>query len=139
MNYQGYLKRFLKSNLFILGRFQLYNDAGKLLFECFTLELPWHFNEVANSCIPLGSYDCVLHNSPKFGVVFKVLKVLNRSEILLHKGNTVKDTKGCILLGSSVIIDDVSLMASLSNSKVAFDKLMGLGVKKFNLKITELC
>lgn len=139
MIYQGYLKRFLKSNLFIVSRFQLYNGTGVLLFECFALELPNRNNEVANSCIPLGSYECILHNSPKFGIVFKVLNVVNRSEILFHKGNTINDTKGCILLGSACVFDNVRLLASLTNSKIAFDKLMSLGVKKFNLKITELC
>ncbi len=37
--------------------------------------------------------------SPRFGETFEVKRVKNRSHILFHCGNTVSDTKGCILVG----------------------------------------
>ena len=66
---------------------------------CVTLELPWCDNSRDISCIPTGSYLCQRTQSPRFGDAFAVRKVQGRSHILLHKGNTVGDTSGCILLG----------------------------------------
>ena len=76
-------------------------------FSCRTGELPW-FNNARNvSCIPEGVYDCVLIRSRKFGQVFLVKEVKNRSGILFHSGNLSGSKRdgyrthsyGCILLG----------------------------------------
>ncbi|MGL5336149.1 MAG: DUF5675 family protein [Enterovibrio sp.] len=64
-----------------------------------TLEDKWRENERGVSCIPKGSYGVVLHESPKFGTCYKVLDVPERSDILIHAGNSHLDTTGCILLG----------------------------------------
>ena len=66
-----------------------------------TLERPWINNHDSISCIPEGSYVCKRIVSPKFGDTFQVTDVEGRSEILFHKGNTIEDSHGCILLGSS--------------------------------------
>lgn len=67
--------------------------------RCMTLEPPWLNNKVNISCIPVGVYQVVRVNSPKYGETFMVKNVSGRSHILFHKGNTVNDTKGCILTG----------------------------------------
>jgi hypothetical protein len=67
--------------------------------ECVTLEDVWRNNEKSISCIPVGRYPLKLHRSPKFGLVYRVENVPERSDILIHAGNTHKDTHGCILLG----------------------------------------
>lgn len=64
-----------------------------------TLELPWLENARNISCIPMGIYKCQRVNSPKFGVAYHLLDVPERSEILIHAGNTIEDIEGCILLG----------------------------------------
>jgi hypothetical protein len=64
-----------------------------------TLENPWKNNIRDESCIPPGKYDCKRVISPRFGETFEVLKVSGRSHILFHKGNTMDDTAGCILVG----------------------------------------
>lgn len=64
-----------------------------------TLEDKWRDNERNVSCIPKGSYIVALHKSPKFGKCYQVVNVPNRSDILIHAGNTHVDTQGCILLG----------------------------------------
>ena len=64
-----------------------------------TLERPWGDNASQMSCIPAGVYQCRKIRSPKFGVTFEVLDVPDRSHILFHKGNTIEDTQGCILIG----------------------------------------
>lgn len=74
-------------------------------FSCFMSELPWRNNEKTKSCIPTGLYEVRWHRSPKFGYVYKVFAVPNRSEILFHSGNYVGDvlfgyksnSYGCLL------------------------------------------
>lgn len=68
---------------------------------CATLELPDRENKSNESCIPEGDYFCGRVQSPKYGATYGVLDVPGRSHILFHAGNTIQDTKGCILLGES--------------------------------------
>ena len=63
-----------------------------------TLERPWSENMASVSCIPSGTYVCRRVRSPAFGDTFEVMNVPNRSHILFHKGNTLDDTHGCILV-----------------------------------------
>ena len=64
-----------------------------------TLELPWKNNAEYLSCIPSGLYVCRRVNSVRFGDVFEVQDVPNRSHVLFHRGNTLANTEGCILVG----------------------------------------
>lgn len=51
-------------------------------------------------CIAPGTYSIDFHYSPKFGKYMLTLcGVSGRSGILIHSGNTPKDTSGCILVG----------------------------------------
>ena len=76
-------------------------------FSCYTLELPWRDNQRNISCIPTGEYHVDIRLSPKYGRIYWVRKVPNRSYILIHSGNWAGDTSkglnthvnGCILLG----------------------------------------
>ena len=66
---------------------------------CFTLERPWKDNQREVSCIPPGLYRCQRVVSEKFGETLLVTNVPNRDGIVFHCGNTVENTKGCILVG----------------------------------------
>ena len=68
---------------------------------CTTLEPQWYNNKKNDSCIPVGVYCCERESSPKYGNVFQVKDVPQRSHILIHAGNILADTDGCILLGNS--------------------------------------
>jgi hypothetical protein len=70
---------------------------GKLLVNgelfCDTLEN-------AKKIIPTGAYKIALVWSNKFHRVLPELaNVPNRTAIRIHRGNSVKDTQGCILVG----------------------------------------
>lgn len=65
----------------------------------YTLERPWIDNKKNISCIPEGKYPIYTFKHPKWGEVIGLRDVLNRSEILIHPGNYVDDTEGCILPG----------------------------------------
>jgi len=78
---------------------------GMLVFKkyvFYTLENPWLDNQHNISCIPTGKYRCEFLKksaSGKYNDVYWVRDVPDRSEILIHPGNWVRNTKGCILIG----------------------------------------
>lgn len=100
-----------------------------------TLEPPWRNNAPKLSSIPLGTYLCQRVNSPKFGDTFEVTDVEGRENILFHTGNWVKDTEGCILLGTYLDYD----MNQIFLSKDAFRKWHGSlsSYREFYLSIEE--
>ena len=88
---------------------------------CFTLERS--NTDVLHPCIPAGTYRVLLQYSPHFGRPMPHLQdVPGRTDILIHWGNFVMDSKGCILVGDKT----ASMGASgyfLPNSRTTFDKL----------------
>ena len=89
---------------------------------CDTLELPYRDNQRSVSCIPAGEYKVRLRlprESATRDYIHLIVKdVKNRSHILFHRGNTAKDTRGCILVGQGTQQDIVH------NSTLAMDLLI---------------
>lgn len=55
------------------------------------------------TAVPAGTYDVALTRSPKFGRLLPILiDVPGMTGIRIHRGNTVADTRGCILPGRYV-------------------------------------
>lgn len=79
-----------------------YASPDGLMPICLTLEDPWLDNQANISCIPAGAYLCKRTESPRFGDVYEITNVVGRSHVLFHKGNTIHDTNGCVLLGASI-------------------------------------
>ena len=91
-----------------MGRLFIGND-----FAGYTLERPWLDNQRNVSCIPEGVYQGALQPSPRFGRVLpELLDVPGRSQILIHPGNKVQDSQGCILLGEERNIEAEEVYAS---------------------------
>ena len=64
-----------------------------------TLELPYKNNLINVSCVPEGAYVCesgAIRGKP----CYYLKDVPGRTSIAIHVGNTVDDTRGCILIGS---------------------------------------
>jgi hypothetical protein len=103
-----------------------------------TLEDPWHDNAPNESCIPEGHYTCIRIKSPRFGETFQILDVPGRTYILFHKGNTIADTKGCVLVGEefSTAGDQPVLAGSGRGYGEFMDRLKG--VVMFSLKIVNV-
>lgn len=95
-----------------------------------TVELPNLDNKPMVSCIPEGTYTVKKRFSPvvkrtskgKFEQGWEVNHVPNRSYIMVHIGNTVKDFNGCIGVGTAHGV--VHGLDGVLNSRVAFDKFM---------------
>ena len=80
------------------GTFGVLLIEGELL--CYTLERPFLYNIRNESCIPCDIYLCSYVTGAKKGYLLQ--DVPNRSGIMIHAGNTLSDTSGCILLGKSL-------------------------------------
>ena len=102
------------------------STMGKLFLNgeefCDTLELPWKENKRSISCIPAGEYDARLRlpreSATREYIHLLIKDVPNRDYILVHIGNTTKDTKGCILVGQS------RKQHSVGNSTLAMELLI---------------
>lgn len=68
-------------------------------YVCMALEPPWLENRRNVSCIPCGTYPLKRYKHRTRGDVWRVEGVPDRSGILIHPGNSVEDTRGCILPG----------------------------------------
>lgn len=113
-------------------------------FKCFTLELPWRDNQSNISCIPADSYPTVIRVSPRFGQVYWVKEVPNRSFILIHSGNWAGDiakgykshVNGCILLGKRMGL--LANQLAVLNSRITVKEFMRrLEFQPFTLNIHE--
>jgi len=127
--------------LIIRDTFTKNSTIGKLYLNgeqmCDTLENPYLNNQKNISCIPAGEYKVRIRvareSATRDYVHLLVQDVPNRSYILFHRGNTAKDTSGCILVGLKRKQDFVS------NSTLAMNLLMkeiiNLGGENINLII----
>jgi len=92
-------------------------------WACCTLELPWRENENRRSCIPPApsegviTYKAKRHESPRYGETLYLPGVPDRSEILIHAGNYVSDTLGCILVGAQFRDLDGDSLTDVTSSR----------------------
>lgn len=109
------LKRIALRQDYTIGR--LYVDGA---YQCDTLEPPvrdLNRNGVfdngekkvaGHTAIPYGTYDVVVNISPKFKRLLpRLLRVPQFDGVLIHRGNAVKDTAGCILVGENKAVGKV--------------------------------
>jgi len=127
--------------LIIRDTFTKKSTIGELFLNgermCDTLELPWKDNQRSISCIPEGVYKVRLRlareSATRDYLHLLVEDVPNRKWVLVHRGNSAKDSRGCILVGLGSQQDFVQ------NSTLAMDLLMkeilNLGGTNINLII----
>ena len=100
-------------------------NGKRIMFtqQCDTLEPQWRDLKKekkvrGKTAIPEGKYKIVMSPSAKFHRNMPYLKDVPQFEgIMIHPGNTVKDTIGCILVG-------VKSGTGLLVSRVTFEKIM---------------
>lgn len=127
------LTRFLDTGKETLG----YLECEDLLFYLWTLELSWKENERRKSCIPCPKnfYLVRNHRSPNHGECFRLDYVKDRLNILIHKGNTIKDTKGCIIVGMS--LGNIKGKPAVLQSTEALQLLRSIFKTDFKLNIID--
>lgn len=99
-----------------IGQFTVFKGTKPEIFQCKTMELPYRDNQKNISAIPKGEYQCKIITSPKFGKVFEVTKVPNRTGILLHPANYSRQLQGCIALGETFSDIDKDGTIDITNS-----------------------
>lgn len=83
------------------------------------------------TAIPEGQYKIVLSPSSKFHKIMPFLQnVPQFNGVMIHPGNTPKDTQGCILTGT---LDGNNLKLS----RIAFDKILRI-IKTHNVNTIEI-
>ena len=109
-------------------------DGSKLC----TVEKPWVNNEPFNSCIPIGTYK-VRHKRFNRGgyQALEILDVVNRTHILFHIANYVREVVGCVGVNTSFSSNNSKWCGV--GSKKAFNKLMAAckGEDEIMLTITN--
>lgn len=100
---------------------------------CNTCEDPWNNNHIGDSCIPPGVYQCVPHNGAKFQDVWEITNVPGRSAILIHAGNTIADTHGCVLVGNGFAFGQPTII----DSRMTLDALRKRLPPGFTLEIVN--
>ena len=87
------------------------SKGDELLYQCRTLELPWRDNERCVSCVPTGRYRLMPRKVGKYyerasqrwlhQFALEIENVEGRSHCLVHWGNFLSNTLGCVLVGCS--------------------------------------
>ena len=95
-----FLQRIAQTPEYTIGR--LYIDEK---FFCHTLEDAVREEKIADkTAIPEGTYQVIVNRSPKFKRDLPLLLDVPYFEgIRIHRGNTAKDTSGCILVGENKV------------------------------------
>lgn len=103
-------------------------NKDRILLQCSTLEPKIRDKKIKGStAIPAGTYKIKYQYSSKFATTMPFLQdVPNFSGIMFHVGNTLKDTEGCILVGTH----NEPSKAYIYNSRLTFNLLDAL-LKKY--------
>ena len=114
---------------------------GVLLIDarvfCVTLEPPDLLNASNVSSIPAQQYLCKRYSSTRYPNTFQIMNVPNRTKVLFHAGNFIKDTEGCVLLARKFGV--LKHTRGVLNSGETFKQFMEImdGVDTFHLTIKE--
>ena len=112
------------------------HEGGTIL--CYTLEPPWrdlaHEKKVmGKTAIPEGTYRVRMAPSRKFHRMMPYLmEVPNFTGVMIHPGNSVEDTEGCILVGER------DKLNTLMYSRRTFERLYNTLFEQANEKGGEL-
>jgi hypothetical protein len=68
---------------------------------CVTLEPPDLNNQPNISNIPPGDYIMKRYSSEKYPDTWEITGVPNRTKVLVHAGNKIRDTHGCVMQGET--------------------------------------
>ena len=108
----------------ILGTLTIANKTFHIL------ERPWKDNLCNESCIPAGEYEAIFlpqSTSGKHQNIYQLQSVPNRSDILIHTGNVVEHSRGCLIIGLSRGLVDAK--PAVLDSRIALADLVEVAGK----------
>jgi len=107
------------------------------IFSFYLVELPWEFNKIGESCIPIGRYTLKkLNSSPSFNYPhFEVMNVPGRTGIKWHIANYVRELLGCGGPGMKLADIDNDGVIDVASSGEAINKLINILPDKSRLII----
>ena len=117
----GMLLRDAVSPLAVLGTLVLKGETFQIL------ERPWLDNKRNESCIPAGTYEArfmARSASGKYKNVYHLQNVPRRSGVLIHTGNLVAHSRGCLIIGKRR--GTLSGQPAVLNSRTALGELNDL-------------
>lgn len=95
-------------------------------YFCFSIEDATRTTKIkGETCIPLGVYPLATRFSPRFSKEYKhdmiwVQNVPGFEFILIHWGNTISDTEGCLIIGDKIGV--VKQKDAVLNSRATYLK-----------------
>ena len=136
------LKRNYYEGTYTIGALQIQTDSAndyvKQKYFCDTLEPKWRdlrkeAKVMGATAIPAGRYRIVFAFSRKYQKLMPYVdNVPHFSGVMIHPGNTVDDTRGCILVGveerpqEETFGDKATTIGRLVQSRVTFSRLYEL-------------
>ncbi|EAL5964135.1 hypothetical protein KJK83_001385 [Campylobacter jejuni] len=135
----------------VIGKFKVLDDE-EILFECFSLEEDKEGVESGKDLrIPEGIYNLKRHSPSRFENTLRSITkkdddtminvynddVSSSRAILIHWGNTDKDTQGCILLGLTKDNNNESVGQSRQACKEFYDLVYGKDLSNISLEIVN--
>ena len=137
------VKRIAKRGSYTIGKMHIDGE-----YFCDTLEdtdrglsQSMDLNEIKSkkvpgqTAIPTGTYKVIVNQSPKFKRNLpRLLAVPGFEGVLIHRGNTNKDTAGCILIGENKEVGKV--INSTRYEMRLVNKLLYIQSNKENITIT---
>ncbi|EIT4431316.1 hypothetical protein L2D11_001777, partial [Campylobacter jejuni] len=136
----------------VIGKFKVLGDDEEILFECFSLEEDKEGLESGKDLrMPAGVYNLKRHSPSRFENTLRsitkkdddtMINVYNDDvpssrAILIHWGNSDKDTQGCILLGLTKANDNESVGQSRQACKEFYDLMYGKNLEDIKLEIVN--
>lgn len=110
------LKRIARKNTYTIGRLFIdgkyfsdtIEDKDRLLKQTDSLDKIKKTKVYAETAIPTGTYKVIVNMSPKLKRNLpRLLDVPGFEGILIHRGNTAKDSAGCIIVGENKVVGKV--------------------------------
>lgn len=110
------VKRIAKRNTYTIGKMYIegnyfcdtLEDVDRGINQKDSLDTIKKIKVAGATAIPTGTYKVIVNMSPKFQRNLpRLIDVPGFEGILIHRGNTDKDTAGCILVGENKVVGKV--------------------------------
>jgi len=136
------LDRYAETDNSTASKFTIKGGNGECLFACFCLEDGFRDPKVPGETrIPAGRYRLALRDygrffreySAEYGekhFIIELCGVPNFTAILIHRGNTVLDTAGCLIIGEQITFNKATGNYELLYSKKAYKPVHDLIVSE---------